>query len=1091
MRNFSDKQYKAKIKVKKIFFPKGASSVPTGEFAIFSAVKVGEDETNFDNYIKLKGNVCQLDFKTEYNVTYKLKDDNKWGKTYEIIYISRNVDTSSIDGQKHFLKIFLSDTIVDELFKTYGDKVKDIIVNEDIESLKKVHGIGEAKALRIIKEFNSHKNYELIYSELQEYKLSPKLVAKLVDHYKSPENVVKIIKEDVYALVEIKGVGFKTADEIALSSGVKSTDHRRIKGFIIYYLQNESETGKSYVVYSELVNALQDTLGHIDIKEINNCANTLVSSGKVMAFNKGKVIALTSMFELERDIFRELMRLNSYTRQVTEYDSQRVERAIQTSEDEQGFAFTDEQRQAIRDSVYHNIIAITGGAGCVDCDTEYFSQNGWKKISSYQHGDLVLQYNDNGTTELVTPLAYIKQPNDTLNYVHNDALNMCLSDNHICYYLNGDNLLQCDTFQNILERHYKSNGNFAGKFICGFNNLGKGLEISDDILRLYTMMIIKGKYMSNDSTSKDYLLYSVKLKELNNYKRKLLIQTLQSLGIKYISRNKLHGFENIMFYAPSRIEEFPNEWYNLNNRQFLVILEVIRNFATLHNHNNVLRDDIHFTTQWFTNKHIADFIQFAIASTGHRGEIIEEPIIDNRYTDTLKSKKYCVSWYNHCTVKFNYNHTDEKLPVSEYQTKDGFEYCFTVPSNKLVLRRKNKIFVTGNCGKTTTANGIFNVFNRNQILACALSGKASVRITEATGLQANTIHKTLGFNGHGFEYTSSHQLKCSCFLIDESTMVNGTLFLQVLKAIPTGATLIMCGDIKQLTPIGNCQVFYDILRYSNVQVIELTKPHRQALKSGIITTSLAISSQQQILGYNDSGIKVFGELQDMVVKIQPDRATIFNDIINTFMAELKTDDIMEIQIIVAVRNRGDVSCYNINTKIQELVNPRKGKNKDQLEITVFSHTVANEKYYYHIRVGDKVINTKNNYECVNASEEVTPVFNGNIGIVKKITYTECIIDFVGIGEVIFSNEDWYNLELAYSLTCHKTQGSGFSKVIVGLDSNSYLMNCSEWLYTAITRAKKKCMLISTNNTVFQTISKKETRKKQTFLGSFFKYKPLT
>jgi exodeoxyribonuclease V alpha subunit len=513
---------------------------------------------------------------------------------------------------------------------------------------------------------------------------------------------------------------------------------------------------------------------------------------------------------------------------------------------------------------------------------------------------------------------------------------------------------------------------------------------------------------------------------------------------------------------------------------------------------------LHYTTQWFTSKRIADFIQFAIASTGHRGEIIEEPIIDNRYHDVMliKSKKYCVSWYNHCTVGFNYNHTSEKLPINEYQTKDGFEYCFTVPSNKLVLRRKNKIFVTGNCGKTTTANGIFEVFNRNQILACALSGKASVRITEATGLQAKTIHKTLGFNGHGFEYASNNQLKCKCFLIDESTMVNGTLFLQVLKAIPTGATLIMCGDIKQLTPIGNCQVFYDILRHSDMQVIELTKPHRQALKSGIITTSLAISSQQQILNYNDHGVKVFGELQDMVVKIQPDRTTIFDEVINTFMAELKTDDIMETQIIVAVRNRGDVSCYSINTKVQELVNPKikvtptnvfatdeqEEESNNQLEIKVYSHTLANEKYYYYIRIGDKVINAKNNYECINTFEEVTPVFNGNIGIVKDINSNECVIDFVGIGEVIFNSEEWCNLELAYALTCHKTQGSGFNKVIVGLDSNSYLMNYSEWLYTALTRAKKKCVLVSTQSTIYQTIIKKETRKKQTFLGSFLKLK---
>ena len=96
-----------------------------------------------------------------------------------------------------------------------------------------------------------------------------------------------------------------------------------------------------------------------------------------------------------------------------------------------------------------------------------------------------------------------------------------------------------------------------------------------------------------------------------------------------------------------------------------------------------------------------------------------------------------------------------------------------------------------------------------------------------------------------------------------------------------------------------------------------------------------------------------------------------------------------------------------------------------------------------------------------------------------------IIDFLNIGEIVFEKSDYSNLELAYALTCHKVQGSGFDTVIVALDNNSYLMNYSEWLYTAITRAKKKCILVSTNSIINQTIRKKETKKKQTFLGDFF------
>ena len=1087
MENSNQMIYTNKIKLKRIFYPKGVSKVNSGEFAIFIGEKTDTIEVLKD--IKLKGIVCYLDNKSEYNVTYKLKEDNQYGKTYEIINIVRDIDIDSVDSQKDFFKMFLNDKIITELYTEFGsvENIKNILENENVESLIKIHGIGEHRAKRIISEYKNHKLYEDFYVKLAYLDLSPLLVKKIAEYFNCDSvRAIKTLNDDIYSLVRIKGIGFKKADEIASKSGISPTDFRRIKGFIIYYLSEQSEIGKSYITYQELCSAIDDNLGVIDIDEFNKSAQKLIDNKDIIVFDNGNIIALNKMYNLELNIYKELIRLNSYEKTVTDKDISKVNDAISISEDIQGFEFTNEQKQAIKDSIYHNVIAITGGAGCVDCDTEYLTPFGWKKISEYRFGDKVLQYNYNGSVEFVEPLRYIKQEQNKLWYVHNDAINMCLSANHNCVYINNDNLLQTKTFDQIAELHYKDTNKygFSGRFITGFQKYETNVEINENLLILYTIIILRGKYLNNDIDSDKYLLCSVRVKELHCYKRNLLISALKGLGIKFVERNKYNGFSDIWFYMPERITSFPLEWYQLNNEQYKIIINVVRNYSNRHNTTKSMRDDIHFTSQWFYDKSIADFIQFAIASTGHRAEIIKENIIDNRTNEIFTNKyKYCVCWYNHILVDFKYN-VIEKIFFNEYTPKDGYEYCFTVPSNMLVLRRKNKIFVTGNCGKTTTANGIFKVFDNNEVLACALSGKASVRIKEATGLEASTIHKTLRYVDGDFVYNENNQLECDCFLIDESTMVNGTLFLSTLKAIPTGATVIMCGDIKQLTPIGNCQVFYDILKYSNVQIIELTKPHRQALKSGIITTSLNISKQEQILSSFDYGTKIFGELQDMIVKIQDSNITIFNEIIKSFIEEYNTNkDIIETQIVLAVKSRGQVSCYNVNQEIQKIVNPI---NENNLCIEVFSHSVGKEKYYYKIQVGDKVINIKNNYHALNLDGNETSVFNGNIGIVKKITDNECIIDFIGIGEIIFEKKNWSNLELAYALTCHKVQGSGFNSVIVGLDTNSYLMNCSEWLYTAITRAKKKCILISTNNTIRNTIKQKETKKKQTFLGEFFK-----
>lgn len=383
-------------------------------------------------------------------------------------------------------------------------------------------------------------------------------------------------------------------------------------------------------------------------------------------------------------------------------------------------------------------------------------------------------------------------------------------------------------------------------------------------------------------------------------------------------------------------------------------------------------------------------------------------------------------------------------------------------------------------GKTSTANGICSLYDNYNILACALSGKASVRITEATGLPASTIHRALGYQNGQFMFNKDNKLAVDIVLIDEATMINGTLFLSLLEAIPTGAKVIIMGDVQQLTPIGNCQVFADILDSNVLPVVKLTKPHRQALMSGIIPTSIKVANQEQIFVNSFEGNEILGELKDMELDITSSKESMSDTIINHFQIEMaKYNDIMEVQVCVPMRLKGELSCYNLNTKIQNIYNP---KFNDGKEIEILLEKKNEDTKKYLIREGDKVLNTKNNYKCTNTEGDTTPVFNGNIGIVKEIEDNGyCTIDFIGIGEVVFSKTDSKNLELAYACTVHKMQGSGFTSTIVGMDTGSYIMNNSELLYTAITRAKKYCILVGNNYAISKAIQTKEVKTKQTFL----------
>lgn len=473
------------------------------------------------------------------------------------------------------------------------------------------------------------------------------------------------------------------------------------------------------------------------------------------------------------------------------------------------------------------------------------------------------------------------------------------------------------------------------------------------------------------------------------------------------------------------------------------------------------------------NRIMSELIRLQIGKV----EIIETDTEDDEHESIVPESELHMDY-----IPKSFNIGNWESIVSNVEDEQGFIFTNEQRSAIKLSLDNHVMALTGlaGAGKTSTANGVCSLYDNYNILACALSGKASVRITEATGLPASTIHRALGYQNGKFMFNKLNKLAVDIVLIDEATMINGTLFLSLLEAIPSGAKVIIMGDVQQLTPIGNCQVFADILDSDVLPVVKLTKPHRQALMSGIIPTSIKVASQEQIFTNSFDGNVVLGELKDMELDITGNKESLPNSIIRHFQCEMeKYKDIMEVQVCVPMRLKGELSCYNINTKIQDIYNP---KFNDGNEIEILLEKKKENVKKYLIRVGDKVLNTKNNYKCVNSNGDNTPVFNGNIGIIKEIGDDGyCIIDFVGIGEIVFSKSDSKNLELAYACTVHKMQGSGFTSTIVGMDSSSFIMNNSELLYTALTRAKKYCILVGNNFAVSKAIQTKEVKTKQTFL----------
>lgn len=380
-------------------------------------------------------------------------------------------------------------------------------------------------------------------------------------------------------------------------------------------------------------------------------------------------------------------------------------------------------------------------------------------------------------------------------------------------------------------------------------------------------------------------------------------------------------------------------------------------------------------------------------------------------------------------------------------------------------------------GKSSSVQLALDTLKTNyKILATSFSGKASYRIFEATGFKGATIHSTLEYNPQfkAFMRNKNLPLNCDIMLIDECSFLDGELFYSLLQALPNGCKLIMLGDPNQLEPIGTCSVFPDMINSGVININRLTKIHRQAAKSGIIAKANEISEGIQISDKN-VGVETFGELQDFSL-ITSNADKLQELTIELFKREYKKyNDINKVQGLTTLRTRGNLSLQILNDKIQQWYNPQKGN--DVVNLTRNGKPLQ-------FRVGDKVMNTKNNYNAISDTGDKAILYNGMVGIITHIMPNDnsMIINFgSGVGN-IYVDKDWLpNIELAYFCTVFKYQGSECDSCIFTLDMSSFTLLTRNLVYTGLTRAKKNCIMVCESKALKKAIATNNVVKKQTFL----------
>lgn len=423
--------------------------------------------------------------------------------------------------------------------------------------------------------------------------------------------------------------------------------------------------------------------------------------------------------------------------------------------------------------------------------------------------------------------------------------------------------------------------------------------------------------------------------------------------------------------------------------------------------------------------------------------------------------------------------------VADLEARDGIKYAH-LQKKAIYESLKNGVSVlTGGpgTGKTTVIKALIRIFDNIGIsyALCAPTGRASKRMSEATGCDAKTIHRLLDVSSGEellkepkFNKNAQDLLTEDAIIVDEASMIDVTLFNALLQAIKPGARIILIGDIDQLPSVGEGNTLNDIIASGQFSVVCLNEIFRQASNSGIVSNAHKIN-KGELLDFNEKYDDFFF-VQKEESKIPEYIADLCK---NRLPRKYGKDIIDQIQIITPTK-KGMCGTGSLNYIMQESLNPQES-NKSQL-------SKGQSRVF---RVGDRVMQTKNNYnieftENKNGIEIVgSGIFNGDIGTIKSIN-DNMIVDFGGrIVEYMPSDLD--ELDHSYAITVHKSQGSEYPVVIIPVSASCpYMLLTRNLIYTAITRAEKMVLIVGDKETLFRMIENNTRAVRNTMLARLLK-----
>ncbi|MFA6959429.1 MAG: AAA family ATPase [Opitutaceae bacterium] len=1023
---------------------------------------------------------------------------------------------SELPSSVYGIRKYLGSGLVEGIGKVYANKIVDAfgtatfrVLSEDSGKLRDVPGIGKKRALAIKKAWDDQHAFRELYIFLQTYGVTTGQCVKLIAKYGAEAK--RVLTTEPYKVArEIDGIGFKTADRIAINLGYANDAPPRLDAGLIFAMETLQEEGHTAILEAALIDYAAPLL-ETEARYLEARINALVDAKQLVRHSDtishlpssilhSSPLPGTALLQLpandraEQKIAATVTRLGKVGSGLPPI---KTDAAVEWAEQKAGFTFADQQRAGLKNALVSKISILTGGPGTGKAQpltAQVLTPGGFRPLGSLRTGTLVVTAE--GKTTSIKGV-YPQGEKDIYRVTFADGRSTLCCDDHLWRAWTRVSVWSPAKKKKIRARDWR---------VVPLSYLRK--RIAEDRAEKNRIAVpllsacpdtppqpfFCDPYVIGALIGDGTISTSTQLTTTDAFVREKIRNLIAPLGLT-LKPVTLHGADTISYRLTHAKRGLPNSLgahlrsLGLNVGSPAKFIPEIFFSGSLEQRRQLIRGLL--DTDGTVDKHGAvsfsssslrlarDFQRLAwslgcIATLGatkhptytHRGEKRTGPpahtvFIQHPEPATLLSLPRKLARLQRPNARKRLSH---RLRITSIEPA-GRTACACIsvdsPSGLYVT---DDYIVTHN---TTILRALVDILKAKKVRVhlAAPTGRAAQRLAETTGGFASTIHRLLKYDpaGGGFVANEHQPLATDFLIVDEASMLDTRLAAALLQAVPSRAHLLLVGDIDQLPSVGAGNVLKDLIATQQVPVTRLNVIYRQKGQSQIVTTAHAINAGEPGLppSVNEvSAAQAWSDLTFIVADSAEDciRKTIqlCTEFIPAHYAWF--NPINDVQIL-APMHKGVAGVSNLNVQLQAALNP---------------HAKGLRGPHGEYRPRDKVIQLRNNYD--------KSLFNGDIGVIKSVdTEAGTLTASFDGDEHTFDRGEFGDLAPAYAISIHKSQGSEYPVVIVPLLKGHFMMLQRNLLYTAITRGKKKVFIVGEPAAYGMAVRNNEARDRTTHL----------